>query len=237
MWCFKKLSTGFAGLIFLVACDPSAQDTLSRHQQQVGDLSAIENLTTRAECKGPDGGYVTQTASDFRSDYLLFQQSYSYRSNPFNAVIYSKEDGIGLDSLLQPKGSLSKPVIGVLRAHEFHELMLQPESRFQNWEEASDTLFFEVKCRRLKARDPLDLPVSLYFNSKTGLMEGFAQVNPYKKSELIQIHFFDWEEQSGVMMFDKLTILQGTEARFSFDYQRIEFNSPDFEPLLIDLPQ
>lgn len=217
-------------ILALSGCSPSASDIVESHLKAVGKTDFIETISTKASCKGPEGRYTTSTQSRFDTAYLFFAQEYSYKS-PFYALVYSMEKAFGLDSLLTNKGALSKPIIGVMKAHEFHELMMQPLDRFTIEDRAPDTLYFEEECRRLLAKDRLELPVTLYFNKQTNLMAGFTQVNPYKKSELIQIHFEDWLEMDGVKVFDKVSILQGEDTRFSFDFEFILFNDPDFKEL------
>ncbi len=217
-------------MLMVVGCSPSATDIIENHLKAIGKTDFIKTISTKATCKGPEGRYTTSTQSRSDTDYLFFAQDYTYKS-PFYALVFSMEKAFGLDSTMTNKGPLSKPIIGVMKAHEFHELMMQPLDRFSIEDKQPDTLYFEEECRRVIAKDRLDLPVTLFFNKQTNLLVGFTQVNPYKKSELIQIHFEDWLEMDGVKVFDKVSILQGENARFSFDFEFILFNDPDFKEL------
>jgi len=71
--------------------------------------------------------------------------------------------------------------------------------------------------------------VTMFFDQEHGRLNGFTQINPYKKSELIQIFFSDWYDHEGVSVFDKVVVLQGNKAKYSFDYNTILFNDPTFQ--------
>lgn len=219
----------FFPLLLLTFCAQknTVDQIISAHKDQIGDLNSIENITTSATCEGPEGTYTTRTSSSFTSDYLLFQQDYKYKNHPFYAVIYTKEEGYGLDSTLSRQGAISKPVIAVLKAHEFHELVMQVDERYFQLQLENDTSIFGVDCKQITAVDHLDYPVRLFFNDRTRLMEGFSQINPYKKGEIISVHFKNWQEIAGKTLFDQVIILQGNQA-YQFNYNRIKINDPHF---------
>ena len=227
----------FVPLLILWSCQTSepAQMILDSHKETVGEISDIRSLTTLSDCMGPEGSYTTYTASSFTDDYVLFQQDYSYKPNPFYALILTKEEGYGLDENLTVQGPLSKPVIAVLKAHEFHEVMLQPESRYFNMRLLEDTTFFDQKCRQMIASDHLGLPVRLYFDHKSHLMAGISQVNPYKKGEIIQVHFEKWNRKSSPVIFQQLTILQGSET-YTFDYTSVDFSTKEIDKITFKQP-
>lgn len=220
-------------LLLLCCCQTKTVDEiLSNHYDRTGKTSAsYGTLTTKANCQGPDGAYITRTESSLTDDYLLFRQDYHFKPNPFYAVVYSKKEGYGLDSTLADRGTLSEPVIAVLKAHEFHELMLQVGDRYSNMEKGEDTLFFEVSCHQIEAVDHLDYPVKLYFNRKSRLMEGMSQANPYRKGEIIRVHFENWEKQQELRLFKNVTIHQGKDQQYMFEYQEISFDDPAFVKL------
>lgn len=222
-------------LLLLYGCEqkPSADETIAAHTLQFTDLVKYENLTTRASCEGPDGSYTTITESDLSSGYLLFKQTYAYKPNPFYALIYSKTEGYGLDSSLTNQGALSNNITAVLKAHEFHELMFQVDQRYFEMEAGNDTVYFDVKCRQISAVDHLDYPVKLFFNKETALMEGLSQANPYKKGEVIRVHFEQWVKKGTLPIFTKVLIHQGKNQQYEFNYQDIAFDEPGFEKLRV----
>ena len=211
----------------------SVQEVLDKHRAAIGDTESLSNLYTLSACEGPEGAYTTETHSSLGDDYLLFKQDYTYKDNPFYAAIYTKSKGQGLDTLLQPRGALSEVVIAILKAHEFHELMLQVGDRYFEMDLAGDTVFFDTKCWQIQAVDHLSYPVKLFFNKRTGLMEGFSHVNAFNKNEVIQVHFEDWETVKDLNLFKKVMIKQGDLKKYYFDFQNIEWNSDRFKKLEI----
>lgn len=217
-------------LLALLNCrdaDPVNQ-ILQAHAKATGDQSWIENIVASASCEGPDGPYTTLTESSFTDDYLLFKQDYLSK-NPFYALIITKAEGYGLDSALHRQGPLSEAVIAVLKAHEFHEMMLQPETRYFHIKLLEDTTFYDQQCRQLIASDHLGLPVRLYFDKHTQLMAGIAQSNPYKKGEVISVHFENWNREKQPVFFEKVTIHQGKKSVFTVNYTSIHWNDPAFQ--------
>lgn len=223
-------------LILLIICcsqqkDKAAQ-VIKKHQKAIGETDHIKSIATTASCSGPEGSYTTITESSFKDDYLLFKQDYAYEKSPFYAAIYSKKEGYGLDTALVSQGPLSEAIIAVLKAHEFHELMLQVDKRYYRPRSGEDTTYFKAPCKFVKAMDHLGYPVRLYFNKRTKRMEGFAQINPYNKGELIQVHFENWKKSDdGLWLFTSITILQGPKQKFKFDYTDIAINPTSFRRL------
>lgn len=223
-------------LLISISCTDTSptEKIIRKHHRAVGKTKKINNLITYANCQGPEGNYTTYTSSSFTDDYVLFKQDYEYRNNPFYAVIYQKDTGYGLDTALSSQGPLSDPVIAVLKAHEFHELMMQVDLRYSGMELIGDTIFFDQPCAQIRASDHLGLPVRLYFNKKTNLLEGMSQSNPYKRGEIISVHFFDWEKVDGLKVFKKLEIQQGKVDRYLFEFENIEWNVSDFNKLSVE---
>ncbi|WP_421871475.1 hypothetical protein [Marinoscillum sp.] len=224
------------GLIVFIAfgCGNSAEHVLNKHYQSLGDISEVTNIVAKADCTGPDGTYQTITKSSTQDDYLLFLQKYDYKPNPFYALIKTKEKGYGLDSSLTAQGPLSNAVIAVLKAHEFHEMMMQPDQRYFGLKQLEDTSFFDQRCHQLIGSDHLGLPVRLFFDKKTNLMAGIAQANPYKKGEIICVHFEDWQYSNEFPIFNRVNIWQGKKDHYVLDYKKIVFNHPEFEKLQIE---
>lgn len=205
-----------------------AEVLMHKHHRAVGHSQHLENLTTFARCSGPDGDYTTRTSSSLVDDYVLFRQDYAYKPNPFYALILDKKTGYGLDTALHNQGPLSEPIIAVIKAHEFHEMLLQPEDRYSDLTQIEDTVFFDEKVHQVKASDHLGLPVRLFFNRNNQLLVGLSQANPYQKGEVIRVHFFDWDKKDGIRVFNQLEIQQGKKS-YHFQFDSIAWNTPDFQ--------
>lgn len=219
-------------LVLLIwGCDESntAEVLIHRHHRAIGPTMHLENITTLANCTSPEGNYTTRTESSLLDDYVLFRQDYDYKPNPFYALILDRKTGYGLDSLLHNQGPLSEPVIAVIKAHEFHEMLFQPEDRYTDLLQIEDTVFFEEKVHQVKASDHLGLPVRLFFHEKNDLLIGISQANPYKKGEVIQVHFYDWEKKDGIRIFNRVEIKQGKKQEYHFHFQSVEWNLTEFQ--------
>lgn len=215
-------------VLLFAACQTTgpAQKILDAHHKVIGDLSEIQTITATATCEGPDGPYSLHTESSFLDDYLLFQQNNPTKPS-FYAAILNESEGYGLDTTLRSQGKLSEAVIALLKGHEFYEIVLQPEMRFSTMRIGRDTLFFDRPCVELLASNFLGLPVHLYFDQQTHLMAGLTQVNPYKKKEVIQVHFETWKE-GNPGFFQQVTVYQGQHTVYRFSYQSLSVNDPDF---------
>ncbi|MFY0606721.1 MAG: hypothetical protein JXR10_08400 [Cyclobacteriaceae bacterium] len=221
-------------LLLLWSCQNSEDSELliNAHKLAVGDDSHIKTIVTKANCKGPEGAYYTETHSSYEDNYLLFLQDYTFKPNPFNAVIFDWKVGQGLNTNLEQQGALSNAVIAVLKAHEFHEVMLRPEDRFENMRVIEDTTYFGQKCHQILASDPLGLPVRVYFDIKSNFMVGFSEVNPYKKGEVIRVHFEEWKTNDDELkLFSQVTIRQGESSVYTLNYEEVLFNAPIFKRL------
>lgn len=221
------------GILVLVlwGCTDSANNVIKLHHEALGDASDITSIIAKAECIGPDGDYKTITKSSTTDDYLLFLQDYQYKPNPFYALIENKKQGFGLDTNFRSQGPLSNAIIAVLKAHEFHEMMMQPELRYFDLKQLEDTIFYGQNCAQLIGSDHLGLPVRLFFDKDTHLMAGIAQANPYKKGEVISVHFDDWNYSNQIPLFNTVNIHQGKKDQYTIKYNKVIFNHPEFEKL------
>ena len=64
-------------------------------------------------------------------------------------------------------------------------------------------------------------------------MAGIAQANPYKKGEVICVHFEEWNYNNPVPIFNRVNIRQGKKDQYILDYNKIIFNHPEFEELVL----
>ncbi|MFY0598534.1 MAG: hypothetical protein JXR03_02605 [Cyclobacteriaceae bacterium] len=233
---FKLHNIGLLILILLLTQCKSADsvaEILARHNDQIGISDQIKTIQASATCEGPNGPYDTYTASAFADDYLYFKQTFA-GNQIYRALIMSASIAFDLDSLHNPTDTLPKSVISVLKSHKFHELSLQLEERYNGMIKRNDTIYFDIPCHQLQAKDKLNEPVRLFFNKETGLMAGFSQINPFKKEEVISTYFYDWEKVNEMLLFDKIILHQGQEAKYTFDYYDIAINASDFQKITIN---
>ena len=228
MWRIKS-ATLLVIVFFCFDCSQSKEDAiLEKHVKSLGEIESVNCIIAKAACEGPDGKYSTLTESTMSQPYLFFEQEYADKS-PLMVLVQNYGEGYGLDSAYDNAGHISTAMIGVVKAHEFHKLIIELEDRYSDFQYSQDTTYFELESVELLATDPLGFPVKFYFDKSKGRINGFTMRNPYKKSELIQVYFSEWYENEGVNIFDKVEILQGSKARYEFNYETVVFNDPTFK--------
>jgi hypothetical protein len=184
----------------------------------------IQNLVSLADCISPTGKYTTEihTAS---GGYSYFKQVYSYKPKPFEAVIENRDSGfITGDTLMR----LSKETISVIRGHEFQSILLEMDKRFHDFEKPEKIDIEGVNVYRVKVKDELHNGCLLFFELKTGLLCAIHAQNPADPKEMIATEFSRWRKQQELLLPTHIAIKQG-EKRYSFDFIKIVFNSPDFK--------
>ena len=75
--------------------NPSSSAILKASLKTIGKtktIHQIENLTSLAQCKGPNGAYTTEVHTH-RNGYGYFKQIYSYRDTPFENLTRGTSSG------------------------------------------------------------------------------------------------------------------------------------------------
>ncbi len=217
--------------ILLYSCsnpkDQSAEKIIQASLNAVGTKplrDKIQNLVSFAECVSPNGNYTTEIHTD-SGGYSYFKQVYSYKPKPFEAVIGHKDSGyIVGDSLI----ALSKAEIAMIRGHEFQNIILEVDKRFHDFDKPERIDSGGLKAYRIKAKVELNKACLLFFDLQTGMLSAIHSQNPADPKEVIEIEFSDWQEQQGLLLPEHVAIKQG-EKRYSFDFTKLLFNSPDFK--------
>ncbi len=223
----------FGGGIFSCSAeDISPQDILAAHQKAIFPNSkpaSIENITTLANCKGPEGSYITITESG-ADGYMFFHQNFFYKDD-FRSVSFGPNTIYGLDDSLNITDTLSPVANSIIKSHEFHKIMLNVEDWFHDFSLAVDTTFFDTNCKQLMAYDQWDQIYHLFFDQESGKCVGFQLYNPGNRAEKVRIFYKDWALQEDILLFDKIDILQGADQRYTFDFERVKINDPNFNAL------
>lgn len=227
----------FLGLIWIsfFSCSQeslSPAEIIEAHMTYVypNGRTSIENITTVANCKGPDGNYITVTESLGEKDYLYFHQNFFYQEN-FSAVVVDAQTVYAVDESLQVSDTLSETTAWVLKTHEFHKIILQLDDWFSEFKPAPDTVYFSIPSRQLTAKDQWEQPFRLFFDLENGQCIGFQFENQLNPGELLRVFYKDWQPHGDYVLSDKVDIIQGEDQVYSFDFDSVELNKPTFKTL------
>jgi hypothetical protein len=224
-WCCFLLT------ILLYSCSSpkgqSAENIIQVSLDAIGkksDRDKIQNLVSLSDCMSPNGKYTTEihTAS---GGYSYFKQVYSYKTEPFEAVVRNKTEGFSVaDSMIK----LSKETISVIRGHEFQNLVLEVDQRFHDFEKPERIDTGGVKAYRVKAKDELYNECLLFFDVNTGLLSAIHSRNPDDTNAVIKIRFSNWKKVQDLQLPHHVDINQSGKI-YAFDFTKIIFNSPEFK--------
>ena len=112
------------------AGDAGSPEILDRMFAALGGreaISGLRSLSVEADCTGPDGGFVTRVES-FRPGSVYFAQSAGDRATE----VWSTKERTWRDDAEAGTRDLGEGVRHFVRAHEFHLLLFELESRFSN---------------------------------------------------------------------------------------------------------
>lgn len=222
-----KVFTLLVICLALIACEQKlTADEIIKNS--IGNISITDTLTTFqafAECQSPEGNYATEIHSG-KDDYTYFKQVYSYRDEPFVAVVHTLDSGfqINPDSTFT---SLSRNTIYALKSHEFHEILFDLSNRFHQFKEPELIVEQNEKLYRVDALDALSNPIELFFDQDTGLLHGLTMRNPDNMEEIIRVTYSNPKQIQGMLLPMHVGILQG-DKQYIFDYTHVKINGEDF---------
>lgn len=205
--------------------NPSASDLIEKSTYVLGKSETIETIQAIANCQSPEGSYTTELHSA-KDDYVNFNQIYSYRSTPFEAVVLSLDTGfqINTDSSL---AGLPATAIHIIKGHEFHEILFELNNRFHQFGKPESVMEESMKLFRISALDMLNNPVELFFHQQAGTLESMTFVNPDNTKEIIRITYSNRKQIQGTSLPMHVKILQG-DQQFTFNYTSVKINAADF---------
>ena len=190
---------------------------------KIADREKIQNMVSLADCISQNGKYTTEIHAA-RGGYSYFKQVYSYKPAAFEAIIENKTNGYVFGDSIK---SLPPEAVYTIRSHEFHNMVLEVNQRFHDFEKPENIEADGMKAYKLKAKDELNNECTLFFDVKTGLLSALHFQNPADAKEIIIIIFSSWRKLQNLLLPQHVDIDQSGK-KYTFDFTKVIFNSPDF---------
>jgi hypothetical protein len=202
-------------------------------------IRRVQSLRAHAQCTGPGGEFTTEVLSRL-PEQVLFRQSSEQGSMELLMV---GDKAWSIDRELGTRKDLSKKMREFIRGHEFHYMLFELATRFEEHtlplaaegdepspESATDQALDPVawpptECELVEMRDLLGAPAAVCLDPETSMpLHLRYQPAGDKKAPPILVELEDWREIDEVQFLEAFTLRHGEEV-FTYRYDEIEPNS------------
>ena len=181
--------------------------------------SAIQSLTTTAECTGPDGDFET-TVTSIRPDTVYFRQA----SGRGITEIWSTAERTWGGAAGEQYESLTPRVRDIVRGHEFHLMVIDVKDRFSDFELVGPERAKGADCLRISMKDEAGADASVCVRTDNWL-PAEMQLNSGGTAGPVRIVFDDWRRSGELNAFHAIELTEGPDRVFSYEYVDISVNT------------
>ena len=181
-----------------------------------GTLQRLASLRTVAECTGPQGAFSTEVVSE-RPLRVEFRQQ-SHRGEQRLLL-----DRLGPKVWDQAAGDWREAPVALrdfIRGHEFHLVLFELGTRFQDFAEGALKTVEGRACRTVTMQTRAGLPASICLATDTHRPLALRFV-PAPGEAPIRVLYRDWKKMEGLWFFQGFTLTQG-EDLFTYRYTALE---------------
>ena len=194
-------------------------------------VAAIQTISAIAACTSPRGTYTTEIHSA-RGGRVWFKQTWANR-NPI-AIVINPHGAWATDTVTGETDTLDAQTVSMIRGHEFQMIPLTLPERFTEIRADGRAEFAGKECFAVQARDDLNLPCTLYFDSENFRWLGALLTNSQRVNETVRVVVNEWREVANVCLPAHVTATDSS-GDYVLDFQQLVVNATAdhiFEPRL-----